>query len=159
MLLSLAFALALSSAPQKAETDPNTVAPAVIQPRKGWGGVVPSDQEITRQLNQLVVQQPDRVLCVPVTRAGSRLSKYDCRTLMAWYNLEDDRDIQALIAANTPDPSPVGGMLGPPFELVDAIKARYRLPSARARAEVRAQNRLRAARPAPTAATPRVSNP
>jgi hypothetical protein len=156
MLLPLAFALTLTTAPQQA-AESNEVAPAIVPAPRYQA--VPNDAEIVKQLNQLVLQQPDRVLCISLTRTGSHLPKNDCRTLRAWYNFEDDRDIQLLVAKMAGDISPVGGMLGPPYELVDEIKTRYRLPSTRSKAEARTRARAQAERGAPSRAEPPISNP
>jgi hypothetical protein len=160
MLFALAvFALALSGAPApQAVSQANEVAPAIVEPRRGWGGVVPSDAEIGRQLDKLVVEQPDRVVCINMSRTGSRLPHPDCRTLRDWYDFETDRDIQALIARVRGDNSPVGGMFTAPYELIDTVKAKYRLPSVRAKAEARARDRIQAKRPT-SQALPPVSNP
>lgn len=157
MLLSIAFALVLSGAPQAAQPF-DEVAPAIVQPRRGWGGAVPSDAEIGHQLDQLVVEQPDRVVCISISRTGSRLPHPDCRTLRDWYDFETARDIQTLIAKVRGDNSPVGGMFTAPYELIDTVKAKYRLPSVRAKAEARARDRIQAKQPT-SQALPPVSNP
>jgi hypothetical protein len=156
---SVAFALALAGAPApQAVSQTNEVAPAIIQPRRGWGGVVPTDLEIARQLNVLVNQEPGRVLCISAVRTGSRMPHADCRTLQEWYDFEDDRNIQVLIGRLAGDHSPASGMITAPYELVDMIKARYRLPSVRAKAEAHARDRVQARRPT-SQAMPPVSNP
>ncbi|MDB5457971.1 MAG: hypothetical protein JWP92_3556 [Caulobacter sp.] len=100
-------------------------------------GPIP-DKAIADQLNALLVQQPDRVVCLSKMALGSRLPVPLCATLRGWYDFEASRT--AGHAKRKTD----GGAAGPPYELVDLIKARMRNPRTRALAEARAGARLAA---------------
>lgn len=159
-------ALAISGeTPQAAPQDP--IDPAVVEAPRRWPGVVPTDFQLKRQLDAMLQTHPDKVICVNVVRAGSRLPHPACRTLRGWYDFEADRDTAANVAkfAATCRPEsgmdPVGGTIGPPYELMEHIKDLYQNPRIRRAALAREKARLSAAsapRPA-SPATPPVSNP
>jgi carbamoylphosphate synthase large subunit len=162
MFLSVAFALALSASPQDAAPT-NEVAPAIVRPRRSWGGVVPTDLEIKRQLADALKVQPDKVICLEVLRTGSRLPRETCRTLQGWYDFEMARDSEAQIATVAEMLRPESGkdvvgstIASPPHELVEMIKDRYQSPKARAQAALRARTRLA---PPRSPVDPAVSNP
>lgn len=166
MLVSTLFAFALAGAPAPQAVPQNTeVAPAIIEPRRGWGGVVPTDVQIANQLHTLLQEQPDKVICLRVIRTGARLPHEACRTLQGWYDFEAARDEEAqttnIIAVIKHRPrggDPVGARIGtPPHELVDMIKDRYRSPQVRALAAERAK--ARRSGPMRSPADPPVSNP
>jgi hypothetical protein len=162
MFASAALILALSGAPLQ-DAQSTEVAPAIIQPRQGWGGVVPSDREIKRQLANMLKTQPDKVICLQVLHTGSRLPHEACRTLRGWYDFEASRDAEGQVAAIAEILRPESGkdivgatIAPPPHELVEMIKDRYQSPRARAQAAQRARARLA---PPRSPADPAVSNP
>jgi hypothetical protein len=164
MLLTLAATLMLATAPQADQPD-NTVDPAIIESRRRWPGVVPTDLEIANQLGDALKAQPDKMICLQITRTGSRMPHEACKTLRGWYDFESSRDTAAhtrdVVAVF--DHMPRGGdevgarIAPPPHELVEVIKDRYRSPSARTMATERAKARLNRAPRSP--ADPPVSNP
>lgn len=94
-----------------------------------------SDRVIEDQLNDLLVKEPDRVICLRKTPTGTRISAPLCQTLRGWYDFEAARDTAAMRGE-------AGGGQAPPYELVDLIKSRLRNPKTRAMAEARAGARL-----------------
>ncbi|MET3664560.1 hypothetical protein [Caulobacter sp. 1776] len=164
MMLSVMFAFAMAGAPPQSASEANEVAPAIIQPRRGWGGAVPSDLEIERQLDVLLKEQPDRVICVRLVRGDSRLPHEACKTLRGWYDFETDRgkegqvrDVIAILKHSPRGGDEVGGRIGAaPYELIEMIKDRYRSPTARNQAAQRAKARVA---PRRSPADPPVSNP
>ncbi|KQV58223.1 MULTISPECIES: hypothetical protein [unclassified Caulobacter] len=163
MILFAVFALAVAATPQET-SQTNEVAPAIIQPRKGRGGVVPSDLEIERQLDLMLKDQPEKVICVRLVREGSRLPHEACKTLRGWYDFETGRgkegqvrDVIAALKHNPRGGDEVGARVrAAPYELIEMIKDRYRSPAARAQAAQRAKTRLA---PARSPADPLTSNP
>lgn len=124
------------------------VAPAIIEARPKTADVTPSEGEIVAQLNQLVRDEPNRTVCFrPPAPTGTRLAKATCRTLAEWYQFERDRDTQTRVAylLKASDArqkmDPTGAASGPPYELVDMLKARYRSPKVRASAMKHARDR------------------
>lgn len=164
MIALTAFALALTLSPQQPPKDANEVSPAIIESHRGgpWGGAVPSDLEIARQLRVMLETQPDRVICMRVTRGESRLPHEVCKTLRGWYDFESARatrdqirDVIAVLDHMPRAGDSIGARLGsPPYELVDMIKDRYRDPRSRALAVERAK-----ARKSGSPSDPQVSNP
>ncbi len=167
MLIPTLLAFAMAGAQAQDAPQPNVVAPAIIQPRGNgpWGGVVPSDEAITQQLNTLVRQDPDRVICLRLVRGTSRLPREACRTLEGWYDFEaarDEkksvRDVIAILKHQGRGGDEVGARLRePPYELVEMIKDRYQSPKIRARAVERAKIRRSSSERPP--ADPLVSHP
>lgn len=168
MLLSIAFVLTLVSAPEQttAETAKLTVQPAqnaapqsdMVDPliveslRKGKPVI--SDHAIEKQLNHLVKDQPDRMVCLRKTEFGTRIPRGYCGTLRQWYDLEASRGTQRTMARLRGPKggyAPAGGMVGPPGELVSLIRARLQNPKYRALAQARAKARLEAEAAARTA--------
>lgn len=158
MLASLALALALTGAAAPQNVAADAVDPAIVQAPKRWPGVLPTDREITEQLNALVKQQPNLKVCIDLQLTSTRFTRHDCRTLQAWYDYEDSRDTNDRIAQFTGIP-PIGGLSGPPYELLGLIKERYRNPEIRARALERERLRLAAAKRPVRSAIPPASNP
>lgn len=147
-MLVLAFAVLLAAAPaeQQAAPPPGAIPidPLVVEAYRKTPPPIPSTQEVVNQLNRLVKEQPDRVVCLRKAPLGTRIPKNYCATLRKWYDFQADRDVDKFLAANSSGGGGPGGVnSGPPYELVDVIRARYRDPKSRAQAEARA--RLRAA--------------
>jgi alpha-D-ribose 1-methylphosphonate 5-triphosphate synthase subunit PhnG len=106
-----------------------------------------SDHAIEKQLNQLVKAQPNRVVCLRKTEFGTRIPRGYCGSLQQWFDLEDSRGTQRTMARLRGPKggyAPVGGMTGPPPELVQLIRARLQSPKYRAMAEARAKARMEA---------------
>lgn len=96
-----------------------------------------ADASIESQLADLLVKEPNRVICLYKTPTGTRLPKALCHTLSGWYDFEAARGG----AANR---GGAGGLRPPPYELVQMIKDRMNNPKTRAMAEARAGARLEA---------------
>lgn len=111
-MLLLAFVALLAAQDPAPPPEGNVVAPLVVEGRKI--PEVPTDLEITDQLNDLVKQQPDRVVCLERKPTGSRLPRMECDTLRGWYRM------QASIGARD---GPIESV--PPTELVAAVQAQY----------------------------------
>lgn len=80
--LILALALAAQAAPTP---DTNEVDELLVQlQRHGWvNGTVPTEQAVIRSLNELAVDEPDRVVCVQRMPAGSRHKRNYCTSFGA----------------------------------------------------------------------------
>ncbi len=163
-MLALAFVALLAAAPasQEAAPPPGSIPidPLVVEAYRKNPPPIPTTQQIVNQLNDLVKEQPDRVVCLRKAPLGTRLPNNYCSTLRKWYDFQASRDQgNRLSSANV-----TTGELtsGPPYELVDLIRTRYRDPKTRAQAEARAQMRaaaeIAAARGSSTH-TPPNSNP
>jgi hypothetical protein len=142
----LALALAALFAAQDTPPPPGAIAvdPLVVEAYRKKPPPIPPTQAIVAQLNQLVKDQPDRVVCLRKAPLGTRIPNNYCATLRKWYDFQADRSVDKLLAANSSGGGASGGVItGPPYELVDVIRARYRNPTTRAQAEAR--SRLRAA--------------
>lgn len=152
--LVLALLLTAQAAPASEATQ---VDPLLIQP-KGWlGGPVPTEENIIRSLNQLVLDEPDRVVCIPRETTGTRRKLNQCATLQHWYDFNMDRDIPRKIA-KIGHPTQRAAFINdarPPYELVHMLTERYRDPKARERISVRATT---SGHPT-SAAEPPISNP
>ncbi len=102
-----------------------------------------TDQRIKKQLNALLVSEPDRVVCMPRTpQQRTRLTVARCASLREWYDMSAVRAMKSLgKSGNSGLPMTVGDLYAPvepPYELVDLIRERMRNPRLRAQAEARA---------------------
>jgi hypothetical protein len=150
--LVLALLLTGQAAPAANEVDP-----LLVQPRGWLSGPVPSEDSIVRSLNELVLTEPDRVVCVPREPTGTRRKLNHCATLQQWYDLNSDRNVPGK-KAQMDHPAMRSAFVNnaqPPYELVNMITQRYRSPKAREQANMRAVTTTQPASPA----QPAVSNP
>jgi hypothetical protein len=138
--LILLAALMLQQAPAAPPDQVDPVMVEALAQLPAAPGLIP-DAEIQRQLNALLVKEPDRVICVYKTSAGSRIPRPICQTLRGWYNFEAARNTAARRGGGDGDGD---GVRPPPYEIVQLIKARMRNPKTRAMAEARAGARLQA---------------
>jgi hypothetical protein len=136
--LILLAALMLQQAPAAPPDQVDPVMVEALAQLPAAPGLIP-DAEIQRQLNALLVKEPDRIICVYKTSAGSRIPRPICQTLRGWYNFEAARNTAARRGGGDGD-----GVRPPPYEIVQLIKARMRNPKTRAMAEARAGARLQA---------------
>jgi hypothetical protein len=128
-MIALALTLALAGQTSPAP-DRVTVDPLVVESGKGALPLVPTDKAIADGLNALLKTEPERVVCISRARLGTHLPRPECATLRAWFDLAATRDVPARVVdlggprgGGAPGP---GGLLEPPHELLDLIKARYR---------------------------------
>jgi len=146
MFLPVAFVFALSGLPLQ-QTAPmvNLIDPAIVEPKRKSAPVIPSDFNIVKQLDALYAAEPNRVVCLSRSQPGKLLPRRDCATLSQWYRMNRDRDLPAKLRVIYPkDSGPPDSTAGPPYELIDMVKARYDSPKVRAAALARAQQRLKA---------------
>lgn len=166
---ALSILLAAASADQETAPPPGTIAvdPLVVEAYRKTPPPIPPTEEIVRQLNQLVKDEPDRIVCLRKAPLGTRLPRNYCASLRKWYDIQSDRRAGVFSAANNAGGGPPGGVeAGPPYELVDIIREHYRNPTTRAQAEARSRLRaaaeIEAARRAPSSnpsTSPSPSNP
>ena len=131
--LILIAALMLQQAPAAADQVESVTVQASAKPPQSAATL--SDRSIEDQLNDLLVKEPDRVICLRKAPTGTRISIPLCQTLRGWYDFEAARDTAAIRGD-------ARGGQAPPYELVDLIKSRLHNPKTRAMAEARAGARL-----------------
>ena len=164
MLLPLVLTFAFAGAPQKAvPTEANVVAPAVIESKRKELNDL-TDRDIEKQLVQILAADPEKRVCVRKTTTFSRMPRRYCATMRQWFNLERDRDSQALIAklkGGAGGYDPAGGNIAAPPELINYVRERVRKPRLRAVAAEQAQARLSgvSANRAASPSMPPISNP
>ena len=160
LALAVSLVLAASSAGQDTAPPPGTIEvdPLVVEAYRKTPPPIPSNDQIVTQLNQLVKDEPDRIVCLRKAPLGTRLPRNYCASLRKWYDIQADRRAGVFSAANSAGGGPLGGVeAGPPYELVDIIRDRYRDPKSRAQAEAR--SRLREASEIEAAHRPPSSDP
>jgi hypothetical protein len=134
-MVSLMFiaALMLQQAPAVSDQVESVTVQASAKPPPSSATL--SDRSIEDQLNDLLIKEPDRVICLRKAPTGTRISVPLCQTLRGWYDFEAARDTASIRGD-------ARGGQAPPYELVDLIKSRLHNPKTRAMAEARAGARL-----------------
>jgi hypothetical protein len=149
MFASVTVAPLLASAQAPATTpdvipQSDMVEPLIIEGYRNGRPTI-SDRAIVGQLNQLLKDQPELVVCLRKTPLGTRIPRGYCGSLRQWYNVEASRDNPSTIARLSGPKggqATAGGLAGPPPELVQLIRARLQSPKYRAMAEARAKARM-----------------
>lgn len=127
MILLLALTALLGAQDAQPATDANVVDPLIIEGRR-----IPTADEITAQLNDLLKREPNRTICLLRKPTGSRIQRFECSTLADWYRF------QAAVGYREGPAETI-----PPTELITAIQEQY----ARKAAQLRAPQEIKDPRP------------